>query len=58
MKKTAYDFPVTVVCPKCGQRFDEANVRFVNIEEDIFGRDVITFICPNCKDMVKSNRYG
>ncbi|MFA7101328.1 MAG: hypothetical protein WC196_06315 [Bacilli bacterium] len=56
--KTAYQFPTYVKCPKCGTKADEEKVRFVDIAEDVFGRDVVTYICPKCGDMVKSNRYN
>jgi hypothetical protein len=45
-----------VVCN--GDMVDEANVEFLNIEEDIQGADVLTFRCPVCGEPHKSRRYG
>lgn len=30
----------------------------INIEEDIEGHDVLTYICPDCGDEHKSKIYG
>lgn len=49
---------ITVVCPECGERFYESEVKFLNIEEDFRGRDEVTFRCPKCGKDVKSLRYG
>ena len=35
---------IKVLCKKCGW-VDESTVEFVNIEEDMQGRDVLTFVC-------------
>jgi hypothetical protein len=48
---------VFVFCSCCG-KIDEEKVEFIGIEEDIMGADVLTFRCPNCKTVQKSNRYG
>ena len=37
---------VYVRCRECGEQHDSTEVEFLNIEEDIEGRDVITFTCP------------
>lgn len=52
-----YQKTITVRCPKCGW-MDEKDVKFINIEEDMMGRDVLTFECPTCKMTRKSNRHG
>ena len=31
---------------KCGENHDVSDVTFLNVEEDIVGRDVLTYICP------------
>jgi len=50
--------PAPVGCVKCYSCcFGWAaadSVEFVNIEEDIYGRDVMTFVCPSCQNQVKS----
>lgn len=35
-----------VNCPVCGEMHTTSEVEFLNIEEDIHGRDVLTYICP------------
>lgn len=47
---------IRVYCERCGW-VDEAGVKFLNIEEDIQGRDVMTFVCP-CGLEGKSFRRG
>jgi len=46
-----------VFCKNCG-RVNVKNVEELNIEEDIQGRDLLTFICNKCKERGKSNVYG
>ena len=36
----------------------EKEVDATNIEEDMMGRDVLTFDCPNCGEEHKSLRFG
>ena len=48
---------IQVRCSKCGW-IDENDTEFVNIEEDMQGADILTFICPKCKNEQKSRRYG
>jgi predicted RNA-binding Zn-ribbon protein involved in translation (DUF1610 family) len=36
----------------------ESTVTFENIEEDIQGRDVLTFRCPQCGESHRSLRRG
>ncbi len=49
---------IMVVTPCDGDMANEAEVQFVNIEEDISGRDVLTFICPKCGSEHRSYRLG
>ena len=35
-----------VNCSVCGKMHTTSEVKFLNIEEDIYGRDVMTYICP------------
>ena len=37
-----------VYCSKCKGWYTEREVQFINIEEDMEGRDVMTFRCPKC----------
>ena len=46
-----------VHCNECGWT-DEDKTKFVNIEEDIQGADVLTFECPTCGKVKKSRVYG
>jgi hypothetical protein len=56
--KLNYMRPVQVHCGKCKKFMDEGTVTFRNIEEDIFGHDVLTFDCPICGTRQKSHRLG
>ena len=47
---------IKVHCEKCGW-VDEKTTEFVDIEEDIQGADVMTFICK-CGKKGKSRRIG
>ena len=57
MRKT-YERIIQVYCSKCEEFKDENDTEFVNIEEDIQGADVLTFICPDCGTKQKSRRLG
>jgi ssDNA-binding Zn-finger/Zn-ribbon topoisomerase 1 len=46
-----------VKCPKCKGEFQSDKVEFLNIEEDIQGKDVMTFTCPKCETEEKSNVF-
>ena len=35
-----------VKCSECGEEHDTQEVEFINVEEDIQGRDVFYFVCP------------
>jgi len=58
MGKYQFEPKVKVICPTCKNLFNEDDVAFVNIEEDIQGRDVLTFECPICKEPKKAYRLG
>lgn len=49
---------IYVTCPRCHTRHDERAVEFVDISEDIQGRDLLTFVCPTCYETVRSYRIG
>ncbi len=50
--------PIVVFCKKCNEWMAEADTRFKGIEEDFQGRDLLTFVCPNCRTTQKSYRVG
>ena len=47
---------VTLTCTN--ERISETDVEIINIEEDIQGRDLLTFICPKCKKQHTAYRLG
>lgn len=49
-----FDSRLFVVCKHCRQDFHTDSVEFLNIEEDIQGRDLMTFKCPTCHREEKS----
>jgi hypothetical protein len=49
---------IKVVCSACKGWFNENDVEFLQIEEDMQGRDTLTFMCPVCKKPAKSLRLG
>lgn len=49
---------IRVYAECCQEWIDERDVHPTNIEEDIQGRDVLTFDCPRCGYEHKSLRVG
>jgi hypothetical protein len=47
-----------VNCLKCGEHHSTKEVEFLNIEEDIQGRDLMTFMCPVVEEETKSLVFG
>jgi len=47
-----------VICPECSEEHLTTEVEFLNVEEDIQGRDVMFFVCPITKTPTKSLVYG
>lgn len=43
-----------VNCPECKERHPTNQVQFLNIEEDIHGRDLMTYPCPRTKNVTKA----
>ena len=41
-----------------GDKVDEQTVKVENIEEDIQGRDLLTFLCNSCDELHKAYRIG
>jgi hypothetical protein len=52
-----YEPKAKVLCSSCGW-IEENKTEFLNIEEDMQGRDVITFRCPGCEQIHKSLSYN
>ena len=46
-----------VICPECSEEHTTIEVKFLNVEEDIVGRDVMTFLCPVTQTPAKSPVY-
>lgn len=56
--RRGYAPTIKVYCKKCKEWKTETEVEFLNIEEDIQGRDVLTFNCPDCGSKNKSQRVA
>jgi hypothetical protein len=54
----AYERPITVILSCTKERMNEQEVTFLNIAEDIQGRDCLTFVCPKCGQDHTSFRFG
>ena len=46
------------ICKSCGEKHLPFEIKTLNIEEDFEGRDVVTFECPETKEVTKSFIYG
>lgn len=44
-----------VWCGECKSSFTKDEIKTLNIGEDLFGADVIEFLCPICKKTRESN---
>lgn len=53
-----YEKRIYVNLSCCGEKVDEREVEFENIEEDMQGRDILTFKCPICGETHTSFRFG
>ncbi len=51
------ELPATVLLQCNGRRVATDRVEFLDIHEDIGGRDVMTFTCPDCGRVHESNIY-
>ena len=56
--KIEFEKEIQVYCKDCHDWYLEKEVKFINIEEDIQGADVLTFECPGCECEQKSRRYS
>ena len=54
----AYRKVIKVYCTNCKEWYNEKEVKFLDIAEDIQGADVMTFECHVCGTKQKSRRYG
>ena len=43
-----------VYCSHCKEWYTESEVQFLNIEEDMEGRDILTFTCHVCNTQQRS----
>ena len=61
MNRSHYVYPRSIYlmlpCTQ-GERILESDVHLTNIEEDIQGRDVVTFDCPRCGHEHRSLRFN
>jgi len=48
---------IYVYCNVCKKKIEECQVEFVDISEDILGRDLMSFVCP-CGSHQQSLRFG
>lgn len=48
----------SVYCSTCGKMVDVKNTDYLNIEEDFYGRDLMTFKCHECGTEQESNVYS
>lgn len=58
MYRNMKERPIYVVLPCNGDKMDERDVNIDNIEEDIQGRDLVSFTCPACGERHKSFRIS
>ena len=49
---------IYVRCPKCDICFPEKEVKPDDICENVYGEDVVSFVCPECKERVSSLRFS
>jgi RNase P subunit RPR2 len=45
-------------CKNCNEWVNEKDTEFLDISEDFYGYDLITFICNRCKTKQRSNVLG
>ena len=50
---TSYKRQPHVYCPLCHEFHAVKGVTFIDIEEDMSGRDKLTFVCPETKEEAK-----
>ena len=46
-----------VICRECSEEHLTTEVEFLNVEEDIYGHDVMYFVCPITKTETESRVY-
>jgi hypothetical protein len=45
------------LCSECQGTHGKEDVKFLNVEEDAYGNDLLTYICPITKKQAQSNIY-
>lgn len=48
------DARMFVICPECNQEHKQGQIETLNIEEDLQGRDTLTYRCPVTKQTTKA----
>jgi len=43
-----------VFCPTCEEWIRSKDMEFLNIEENLYGEDLVTFVCNTCNNEHKS----
>jgi len=49
---------IHVFCNTCDEWIDESDITVTNIREDWEGRDVLSFLCPDCDHTQESFRVS
>jgi hypothetical protein len=50
--------PIQVRLECTGEFVEESEVEFLDISENIFGEDVMLYLCPVCGEEHESKRFG
>ena len=48
----------SVFCKECGERHETEDVKFVDVSEDIQGRDLFKFVCPVTSETTEGLVYA
>jgi RNase P subunit RPR2 len=60
MRRIGRDYrpEIRVWCKECKEWIEESKTTFVDISEDIQGKDLLTFKCPTCHTEQQSHRIA
>jgi hypothetical protein len=47
-----------VICRECSEEHATTEVEVLTVDEDIYGHDVVYFVCPVTKTETESRVYG
>lgn len=47
-----------VICSECSSEHDTVEVEVLNVEENLYGQDVVYFLCPETSTEAKSLVYA